>query len=121
MYTSTAEETSSTTEYCRNGHERTEDNTHVYRDGERECRDCRRERRHTRRPGLYSLDVDEIAVDRAVTGDLNGTVLTLAERRQAVRQLTETGESAAQIAARIGCSERTVDRIRAYLRQEQPA
>lgn len=51
--------------------------------------------------------VDEIAIVRAVAGDPPAR-LTPRERRAAISQLAGWGNSARQIADRVGCSERTV-------------
>ena len=61
-------------------------------------------------------DVDEAAVYRAVRGER--MPLGAAERRLAVAAL-DGQLSAAEIAARIGCSARTVVRHRSRLRQDQ--
>jgi hypothetical protein len=55
--------------------------------------------------------VDDIAVERAIRGD--HVRLTAAEKAEAVATLTRWGLSAAQIAQRIGTTERTVTRKRA--------
>jgi DNA-binding CsgD family transcriptional regulator len=56
-------------------------------------------------------------VRRAVAGR-DVPVLTLAERRMAVVELTRRGLSKAEIAVRIGCSGRTVGRHRRAARLE---
>jgi transcriptional regulator with XRE-family HTH domain len=61
--------------------------------------------------------VDEVAVRRAMTGER--MVLTIPERREAVRQLTKQGMSTLQIAHRLGISDRSVARHRAATREEQ--
>jgi DNA-binding CsgD family transcriptional regulator len=58
-------------------------------------------------------DIDEMAVERLVIGQpVNATP---AERRQAVAYLTRRKLSAAEIARRIGCTQRTVVRHRSRL------
>ena len=59
-------------------------------------------------------DVDEMAVERALSGD--PPRLTRAERREVTRILTARGYSATQIASRLRTSPRTVIRYRAELR-----
>lgn len=54
--------------------------------------------------------VDEIAVERACAGD--PVVLTVAERAEAVRRLTERGMVAHEIAKRLRVAPRTVVRYR---------
>lgn len=67
--------------------------------------------RAARRGGWYKgADVDEVAVLRAVRGD--HLRLTTAEREAAIDELDRAGLSAAEVADRIGCSERTVMRRR---------
>jgi hypothetical protein len=63
------------------------------------------------------LTIDEQAVTLAVTGERPVT-LNMLERRAAYRQLQPRGLSAAQIAARIGCHQRTVVRYRAAERAQ---
>jgi lambda repressor-like predicted transcriptional regulator len=58
-----------------------------------------------------ALDIDEIAVERAMGGD--HVPLTRAERDEAVRRLTSKGYSVRQIAERLGTTTRTVMRRRA--------
>lgn len=61
-------------------------------------------------------DVDEIAIERALAGDgIALAQLTQAEQLEVVRQLTEQGESIADIAARLATSTATVSRRRAAL------
>jgi predicted DNA-binding transcriptional regulator YafY len=61
-----------------------------------------------------SDDVDEIAVERLVSGEW--AYHTTAERRESVRMLTEQGLSARAISERIGVTRRQVHRDRAFLR-----
>ena len=58
-------------------------------------------------------DVDHMAVERLISG--SRITATPAERRAAVAHLTRAGRSARVIAARIGCTKRTVERHRATL------
>lgn len=61
--------------------------------------------------GWYrTRDVDEVAILRALDGD--HLKLTKAERDAAIDLLDQKGLSAADIARRIGCAERTVTRRR---------
>lgn len=57
--------------------------------------------------------VDEVAVQRAVNGE--PTALTPRERREAVRRVHAENVNDAEIAERVGCSVRTVWRIREQL------
>ncbi len=59
-------------------------------------------------------EVDDVAVARAMDGEQ--LVLTVAERREAVRRLSAIGCSAPEIARRLGVCGRTVTRARAALR-----
>ncbi len=65
-----------------------------------------------RRPRPH--EVDDVVVARAMEGER--PVLTVAERREAVRRLTAGGCSAPEIARRLGVCGRTVTRARAALR-----
>lgn len=61
-------------------------------------------------------DVDEIAIERALSGDgIALAQLTHAEQLEVVRRLTEQGQSIADIAARLATSTATVSRRRAAL------
>ncbi len=60
------------------------------------------------------LDIDEIAVSRAVAGWLD-TPLNPGERRTAIAELRRQGLSQRQIADRLGCAKRTVERHYAAL------
>jgi hypothetical protein len=55
--------------------------------------------------------VDDVAIERAMAGDR--VHLRPVERAEAVRRMTASGLSAAEIAVRLGVSDRTVDRWRA--------
>ncbi len=57
-----------------------------------------------------TIDLDEVAVLRAVQGD--HLKLTKTERDTAIDHLDSKGHSAAEVARRIGCNERTVLRRR---------
>lgn len=63
---------------------------------------------------------DEIAVERAVGGD-RSLILSVPERSAAIDQLDKLGKSATEIAIRLGCTQRTVQRRRAKRRAEQEA
>lgn len=65
------------------------------------CRTCKR----------GDLDVDEIAVERAVAGQPPER-LTIAEREAAVAQLLLAGLGPVEIARRVGCHRAHVGRIR---------
>lgn len=88
------------------------------------CRTCYSRHRHGRRvAGTYPSgrsrlddDVDEIAVERVITGCGAGITLSVRERETAVCELTRRGCSNSQTARRVGVSTRTVERIRARLR-----
>ncbi len=60
-------------------------------------------------------DVDHIVVERICAGDWPST-LTSGEMQEAVRRLTEVGMSGAQIARRLGVSDKTAFRYRARAR-----
>jgi DNA-binding NarL/FixJ family response regulator len=62
----------------------------------------------------WGVEPDEIAVERALGGD-RPAVLAAADRLEVVRIATARGESAAQIAARLRVSPRTVVRYRGRL------
>jgi FixJ family two-component response regulator len=64
-----------------------------------------------RAPKSRVVEVDEIAIERAMHGD--PVRLTCRERGLVVQTLTERRLSARAIAARLGVSERTVERYRA--------
>jgi hypothetical protein len=67
-----------------------------------------------------SLDIDPIAVERAVKG-YPPAVLTTGERVAAVQQLTARGLSNVAMAKLIGCSDRTVQRILTRTREAAAA
>ena len=60
---------------------------------------------------VRSAPVDPMAVERAMLGDR--MPLTVPERHEVIRQLTDRGLSANQIAAMLGVAQRTVTRYRA--------
>lgn len=64
--------------------------------------------------------VDEVAIHRAIRGDRT-VRLSRMERSEAVRILTDRGESQEQIAERLGVTDRTVGRWRAIHRQVDAA
>ncbi len=66
---------------------------------------------HDEAPADPGLDVDEVAVMRAMTGE--GVALNAAEQAEAARRLTAQGVSLREIAARLRLSIRTVSRRRA--------
>ncbi|GAA4849618.1 hypothetical protein GCM10023403_10430 [Pseudonocardia benzenivorans] len=72
-------------------------------------------RRHTGPPGpLYLLrDPDELDLEALLAGHITARRVDHPTRAAAVRHLTERGLSAAETAARLGMSERTVQRYRA--------
>jgi hypothetical protein len=71
--------------------------------------------RHVRGLGGHSrvrrLEVDPMAVERAILGDR--MPLTVPERHEVIRQLTDRGLSANQNSAMLGVAQRTVTRYRA--------
>ncbi|MGI5245063.1 hypothetical protein [Dactylosporangium sp. CA-139066] len=72
----------------------------------------RRQVRAAQGVGWYrTRDLDEVAVLRATWGD--HLKLTTAERDAAIAQLDQQGLAGAEIARRVGCSQRTVARRRA--------
>lgn len=62
---------------------------------------------------VMDLAADEVAVMRAVAGDLAGARLSHADTQEAIRRLREMGETAAEIARRVGVSRRTAERTSA--------
>lgn len=60
---------------------------------------------------IRRLEVDPIAVERAVLGERMR--LTVPERHEVIQRLTASGLSANQIADRLGVAQRTVTRYRA--------
>lgn len=98
---------------------------HEYRPGSAKpapgnlCRSCARAL--GRRSALnYQAYVDEMAVQRLIFGGMPVRA-TAAERREAVKTLDRQRLTASQIATRIGCTTRTVQRARARIRQEDQA
>ncbi|WP_405941577.1 helix-turn-helix domain-containing protein [Streptomyces sp. NBC_00207] len=78
------------------------------------CIACRREweRNRAPRPRNYvPVEPDPAAIERAVAGDPPAR-LTPRERKAAVLALTKRNVAAWRIAEQIGCSKRTVHRIR---------
>lgn len=80
-----------------------------------EAVEARRAHRNAGRP--RHTDIDPVAVQRAIRGDLAGP-LTIAERAAAVAQMTAAGCTSQLIADRLGCDQRTVVRHRARLRKK---
>ena len=130
-------------ERCHRGHPLDPTNLHYDSRGVRLCRSCRhdverayRNRRFTKRHGGHEVipasdgrrycrtcrthDVDEIAVERAASGDPPAR-LNPAERAAAVLQLTDKHLTTEVIALRIGCHPRTVYAIRQRIRGKTPA
>lgn len=73
-------------------------------------------RGHQTNGGRRTADVDQVAVDRAAGGDRT-VQLTPVERGAAVALLDRAGLTATQIALRLACTTRTVQRWRAHHRQ----
>jgi DNA-binding NarL/FixJ family response regulator len=68
-------------------------------------------------PATNPRDIDQIAVERAVTGDgIRLRDLTNAEQTEAVRLLTEHGKSIRDIAEQLATTTRTVSRRRGAIR-----
>jgi DNA-binding NarL/FixJ family response regulator len=63
-----------------------------------------------RAPKSRDPNIDEVAVERAMAGDW--VTLTLAERAEVVRRLTDRGLAAHEIARRLRVAPRTVVRYR---------
>lgn len=65
------------------------------------------------------IEADEIAVERAVHGQLHGATLNLREREEAFTTLARVRPdlSARLVAERLGCAERTVFRYRARTKE----
>jgi DNA-binding NarL/FixJ family response regulator len=104
--------TNAASPHCRHGHPFPE-NLKFNNRGHLLCTACHREVH--RRLAQAAAAPDDVAVERAVAGDPPPR-LTHHERRAAVLQLDAWGYSADQIAARVGCTTRTVYRIRARRR-----
>lgn len=96
---------------CKHGHPypqnlRSARNGHVY------CATCDSIRgRKYRRRNYMPVEPDAIAIERAVAGAPPAR-LTPRERAAAVLALTERGLAAWRIAEQVGCSKRTVHRVR---------
>jgi DNA-binding NarL/FixJ family response regulator len=99
---------------CRHGHPFPE-NRAFYPNGWLYCVACSRARRR-RSAGYRAVEPDEMAIERAVSGDAPER-LTPRERAAAVRQLDRRGLSAAEIAERVRCSERNVYYLRSTFRR----
>jgi hypothetical protein len=70
-------------------------------------------------PAATELDIDEVAVERALAGDgVTYDKLTRAEQRIVVARLTGRGRSIRDIAAQLSTTKRTVSRRRACLNNE---
>jgi hypothetical protein len=92
---------------CRHGHPYPE-NLRQDRDGHRYCQECRRIRH---RAQYVPVVPDDAAVERAVFGEPPAR-LTPRERLAAIQRLDSARLPAAVIAERVGCSKRTVHRVR---------
>lgn len=99
---------------CRHGHAWPQ-HLDIQPSGRHECRECRRIRNRNRYEPVDVTYVDEFAVELAVSGQ--PAHLTSFERRVAVRELLNHDLSGSQMAARIGCTPRTIWRIRKQLRE----
>lgn len=66
------------------------------------------------RPVTEPEDIDDVAIAEAIAG--RRVRLTRAERHRLVERMHRDGASSAQIAERLGCSPRTVERYEAALR-----
>jgi len=100
---------------CRHGHPFPENAAH-YPNGWLYCLACSRTRGRTKAASSYiPAQPDEMAIERAVTGDPPDR-LTPRERAAAIRRLHAQQLSAAAIADRVRCSSRTVHRVRSQLR-----
>lgn len=75
------------------------------------CVPCAQDREKRRTRVYVPVEPDEAAIERAVYGD-TPVRLSPRERRQAIVRLGRRGFSAAEIADRLGCSTRTVFRVR---------
>ncbi|MEU2073596.1 helix-turn-helix domain-containing protein [Streptomyces sp. NPDC013489] len=96
---------------CLHGHPFPE-NLFYNSSGYAQCRTCVRVYNRTWHERNYiPVTPDEVAIDRAVMGNPPAR-LTPRERATAIRRLDARGLSARQIAERIGCSQRTVHRVR---------
>lgn len=99
---------------CRYGHPFPE-NRAFYANGRMYCVACDRARGR-RAVGHRSVEPDEVAIERAVSGDAPER-LTPGERAAAVRRLDRRGLSAAEIAERVRCSRRNVYYLRSAFRR----
>lgn len=103
---------------CRHGHAWPQ-HLAAYPNGTHYCRECRRLRKRQERAAAGVGNVDQLAVELAVAGQ--PTRLTSSERRAAVRELLNRSHtrdlSGKQMAKRLGCTDRTVWRIRKELRE----
>ncbi|WP_412078990.1 helix-turn-helix domain-containing protein [Streptomyces xanthophaeus] len=96
---------------CLHGHPWPEHLAHDYR-GWGYCRACEQGWNQNKNTSNYVPAVpDPAAIERAASGDPPAR-LTYRERAAAVQNLTRLGLSAQLIAERIGCSKRTVHRVR---------
>lgn len=93
---------------CRRGHAWPE-HLGTRNDGRHTCLECRREN------GRKAKAADQLAIELAVAGQ--PTRLRPHERRLAVRELLTRNLSGDQMAKRIGCTPRTIWRIRKELRE----
>lgn len=93
---------------CRHGHPWPEHLAH-YRDGKHYCRECSRLQHRRAR-------TDDLAVELAVAGQ-PVRLRRPRDRRQAVRQMLDRNLTGDEMANRIGCTPRTIWRIRKELRE----
>lgn len=104
--------------HCRRGHPFDEENAAYNEAGHRYCRTCIREAHRERaRANYVPRTPDEIAVERAVSGD-PPEHLTPRERASAVGELCARGKSVTEIAEHVRCTDRNVWRIKSRLRDD---
>ena len=100
---------------CKHGHPYPQ-NLAYDKQGLTHCAECARIRWRRWWQEQPPVGPDPIAIERAITGDPPER-LTPRERQAAALQLDAWGYSADQIAQRVGCTKRTVHRIRARRRK----
>ncbi|MFB6776545.1 helix-turn-helix domain-containing protein [Streptomyces sp. NPDC056352] len=104
--------TNSASTHCRHGHPFNTDNEAFNTAGHRYCRACMRNRQRGRRRTWTPVIPDEVAIERAISGDAPER-LTPRERAQAVLVLRARRISVEQVAEHVRCTPRTVWRIQA--------
>src|SRR5207248_8683430 len=67
-------------------------------------------------PVAEDHEMDEVAIERACAGQLGDNRLSIDERREAIRRMTEDGLPGPEIASRLHVNEMTIIRARAFLR-----